>query len=289
MNLAEEVNLKKILPPNGPSIAEVKKYLKKYNEEYIVIKCGGSVLNDPELFNVFVQDVCVLKKLNFRPCVIHGGGARITNKLNKLNIKSNFIKGLRVTDSKIINVVENVLIELNKEIVKAFNINSCKAKSVTSKDYNIITDVIVDNKELGFVGTPHKIRTDILKQIIEKNEIPIVAPLGLNSDNQVYNINADTTAGAIAKELRARRLLIVSDVEGVLDKNQNLISEINSLKANEMISNDIITGGMIPKINNCIDVASKGVKGVVIIDGRKAHSILFELLSDKGSGTLIRK
>ena len=289
MNLAEEVNLKKILPPNGPSIAEVKKYLKKYNEEYIVIKCGGSVLNDPELFNVFVQDVCVLKKLNFRPCVIHGGGARITNKLNKLNIKSNFIKGLRVTDSKIINVVENVLIELNKEIVKAFNINSCKAKSVTSKNYNIITDVIVDNKELGFVGTPHKIRTDILKQIIEKNEIPIVAPLGLNSNNQVYNINADTTAGAIAKELKARRLLIVSDVEGVLDKNQNLISEINSLKANEMISNDIITGGMIPKINNCIDVASKGVKGVVIIDGRKDHSILFELLSDKGSGTLIRK
>ena len=289
MNLAEEVNLKKILPPNGPSIAEVKKYLKKYNEEYIVIKCGGSVLNDPELFNVFVQDVCVLKKLNFRPCVIHGGGARITNKLNKLNIKSNFIKGLRVTDSKIINVVENVLIELNKEIVKAFNINSCKAKSVTSKNYNIITDVIVDNKELGFVGTPHKIRTDILKQIIEKNEIPIVAPLGLNSNNQVYNINADTTAGAIAKEIKARRLLIVSDVEGVLDKNQNLISEINSLKANEMISNDIITGGMIPKINNCIDVASKGVKGVVIIDGRKAHSILFELLSDKGSGTLIRK
>ena len=289
MNLAEEVNLKKILPPNGPSIAEVKKYLKKYNEEYIVIKCGGSVLNDPELFNVFVQDVCVLKKLNFRPCVIHGGGARITNKLNKLNIKSNFIKGLRVTDSKIINVVENVLIELNKEIVKAFNINSCKAKSVTSKDYNIITDVIVDNKELGFVGTPHKIRTDILKQIIEKNEIPIVAPLGLNSNNQVYNINADTTAGAIAKEIKARRLLIVSDVEGVLDKKQNLISEINSLKANEMISNDIITGGMIPKINNCIDVASKGVKGVVIIDGRKAHSILFELLSDKGSGTLIRK
>ena len=289
MTSVEEVNLKKILPPNGPSIAEVKKYLKKYNEEYIVIKCGGSVLSNPELFKHFIQDISVLKKLNFNPCIIHGGGSRITAKLNELNIKSNFIKGLRVTDSKIINVVENVLIELNKEIVKAFNINSCKAKSVTSKDYNIITDVIVDNKELGFVGTPHKIRTDILKQIIEKNEIPIVAPLGLNSDNQVYNINADTTAGAIAKELRARRLLIVSDVEGVLDKKQNLISEINSLKANEMISNDIITGGMIPKINNCIDVASKGVKGVVIIDGRKAHSILFELLSDKGSGTLIRK
>ena len=289
MTSVEEVNLKKILPSNGPSIQEVKKYLEKYNNEHIVIKCGGSVLSNPELFKHFIQDISVLKKLNFNPCIIHGGGSRITAKLNELNIKSNFIKGLRVTDSKIINVVENVLIELNKEIVKAFNINSCKATSVTSKDYNIITDVIVDNKELGFVGTPHKIRTDILKQIIEKNEIPIVAPLGLNSNNQVYNINADTTAGAIAKEIKARRLLIVSDVEGVLDKNQNLISEINSLKANEMISNDIITGGMIPKINNCIDVASKGVKGVVIIDGRKAHSILFELLSDKGSGTLIRK
>ena len=147
--------------------------------------------------------------------------------------------------------------------------------------------VIVDNKELGFVGTPHKIRTDILKQIIEKNEIPIVAPLGLNSDNQVYNINADTTAGAIAKELRARRLLIVSDVEGVLDKKQNLISEINSLKANEMISNDIITGGMIPKLTTCLDTVKKGVDAAVILDGRVAHSILLELFTDQGIGTLI--
>ena len=142
---------------------------------------------------------------------------------------------------------------------------------------------------MGFVGTPTKIKTNVLNQIIEANEVPVIAPLGLNSDSQVFNINADTAAGAIAKELKARRLLIISDVEGVLDKDKNLISEINSSKANEMINNDIISGGMIPKVNNCIDVASNGVKGVVIIDGRKSHSILFELLSDIGAGTLIRK
>ena len=289
MNLVDEVILKKILPPNGPTTAEVKKYLKKYNDEYIVIKCGGSVLNDPKLFKNFVNDVCVLKKLNFNPCVIHGGGARITNKLNELNVKSNFIKGLRVTNNKTINIVEKVLIEFNKEIVKAFDDNSCKARSVTNKENTIITDVKAENKDLGFVGVPTKIKIETINQIFRLNEIPIIAPIGLSSDKQIFNINADTAAGFIAKELKARRLLIVSDVEGVLDKDNNLISEINSTKADEMIKNEIITGGMIPKINNCIDVATNGVKGVVIIDGRRLHSILFELLSDSGSGTLIRK
>lgn len=289
MTSFEEVNLKRILPSNGPSIQEVKKYLNKYNNEYIVIKCGGSVLNNPELFKIFIQDISILKKLNFKPCVIHGGGAKITSRLKESNIKSNFIKGLRITDAKTISIVEDVLVEFNKEIVKAFNDNSCKARSLTSKGHCIIIDVKADNKELGFVGTPNKIKTEILNQIIEADEIPVIAPLGLNTDNQVFNINADTAAGAIAKELKARRLLIVSDVEGVLDRDNNLVSEINSSKASEMINDDIISGGMIPKINNCIDVASNGVKGVVIIDGRKSHSILFELLSDTGSGTLIRK
>jgi len=285
----EEENLKKILPLNGPSIEEVKKYLKKYNDEYIVIKCGGSVLSDPKLFKNFINDVCVLKKLNFNPCVIHGGGARITNKLNELNVKSNFIKGLRITSNKIINIVEEVLIEFNKEIVKAFENNSCKARSITNKENTIIIDVKADNKDLGFVGVPTKIKINIINQIVESNEIPIIAPLGLDSKNQIFNINADQAAASIAKELKARRLLIVSDVEGVLDKDNNLISEINSTKADEMIRNETITGGMIPKINNCIDVAINGVKGVVIIDGRRPHSILFELLSDYGAGTLIRK
>ena len=142
---------------------------------------------------------------------------------------------------------------------------------------------------MGFVGTPNKIKTNVLNEIIKANQVPVVAPLGINENNQTFNINADTAAGAIAKELKARRLLIISDVEGVLDKNKKLITEINSKKAKEMINNNIISGGMIPKINNCLDVASNGVKGVVIIDGRKPHSILFELFSDKGAGTLIRE
>ena len=283
-----EEELINTLPKDGPSLEEVKKYLDKYNDEFIVIKCGGSVLIDPNLFNIFIQDVAVLKKLGLSPIIVHGGGKRINNKLSELNIKSNFIKGLRVTDIKIINIVEDVLIEFNKEIVNALKVHSCKARSVTSKEHNII-DVEAKNKELGFVGTPTKIKTNFLNEIIKANEIPVIAPLGLNLDGQVFNINADTTAGAIAKEIKARRLLIIIDVEGVLDKNNNLISEINSSKANKMINNDIISGGMIPKVNNCIDVASNGVKGVVIIDGRKSHSILFELLSDTGAGTLIRK
>jgi len=242
----------------------------------------------PNLFNIFIHDVAVLKKLGLSPIIVHGGGKRINNKLSELNIKSNFIKGLRVTDDKTINIVEDVLIEFNKEIINALKDLSCGAKGITSEEYNIIS-VKPESKDLGFVGTPNKIKTNVLNEIIKANQVPVVAPLGINENNQTFNINADTAAGAIAKELKARRLLIISDVEGVLDKNKKLITEINSKKAKEMINNNIISGGMIPKINNCLDVASNGVKGVVIIDGRKPHSILFELFSDKGAGTLIRE
>ena len=283
-----QLELNKIFDKDNFSIEEVKKNLKKYNNEFIVIKCGGSVLIDPNLFNIFIQDISILKKLGLSPIIVHGGGKRINNKLNKLNIKSNFIKGLRVTDIKTINIVEDVLIEFNKEIVNALQKKSCKAKRITSKEYNIIS-VKPENKELGFVGMPTKVKTEFLKEIINANEIPVIAPLGLDENNQTYNINADTAAGAVAKELKARRLLMISDVEGVLDQDKKLIAEINSLKAKNMINKDIISGGMIPKINNCIDVASNGVKGVVIIDGRKNHSILLELLSEKGAGTLIRE
>ena len=282
------MELEKILPKDGPSVEEVKKYLDKYNNEFIVIKCGGSVLIDPNLFNIFIQDVAVLKKLGLSPIIVHGGGKRINNKLSELNIKSNFIKGLRVTDDKTISIVEDVLIEFNKEIVNALKDLSCEAKRITSKEYNIIS-VKPESEDLGFVGIPNKIKTNVLNEIIKENQVPVVAPLGINEKKQTFNINADTAAGAIAKELNARRLLIISDVEGVLDKNKKLITEINSKKAKEMINNGIISGGMIPKINNCLDVASNGVKGVVIIDGRKSHSILFELFSDKGAGTLIRE
>ena len=288
MSSLKEEELINILPKDGPTVQEVKKYLKKYNDEFIVIKCGGSVLVDPKLFKIFIEDVAVLNKLSFNPIIIHGGGKRINNKLGDLNIKSNFINGLRVTDKNTIDIVEDVLIEFNKEIINALKDQSCETKGITSKEYNIIT-VKPESDKLGFVGIPTHIKTDVLKEIIRANEIPVVAPLGLDENNQTFNINADTVAGSVAKELKARRLMIISDVEGVLDNEKKLIPEINTIEAKKLIKQEVITSGMIPKVNNCLDVASNGVKGVVIIDGRKNHSLLFELLSDKGSGTLIRE
>ena len=284
----KEEELKKILPTDGPSIDEVKRYLEKYNDEYIVIKCGGSVLVDNELFNIFIKDISVLNKLGFIPIIVHGGGKRISNKLNELGIKSNFIKGLRVTEKETIEVVEQVLIGFNSEIIEALKEQQCDSQTINSRENNIMT-VVQENTELGFVGTPSNINKSMIDKIVDEKKVPVIAPLGLDENNQTYNINADTAAGAIAKKIEARRLIIMSDVEGVLDSNKKLIPEINSESINELISSEIVTGGMIPKINNCLDVASNGVKGVVIIDGRKNHSLLFELLSDKGSGTLIRQ
>ena len=284
----KEEELKKILPIDGPSIDQVRRYLEKYNDEYIVIKCGGSVLVDQNLFEIFIKDIATLNKLGFIPIVVHGGGKRISNKLNELGIKSEFIKGLRVTRKETIEVVEQVLTKFNKEIVEALKQQSCNSETINSKVNNVIS-VIKESNDLGFVGVPTKIDKDIIDKIVNGKKIPVIAPLGLDKDNQTYNINADTAAGSIAKKIKARRLIIMSDVEGVLDSNKKLIPEINSSSIKDLIDNEIITGGMIPKINNCLDVASNGVKGVVIIDGRKNHSILFELLSDKGSGTLIRQ
>ena len=287
MSSIEEINLKTILPKNGPSIDEVKKYLEKYNDEKIIIKCGGSVLIDPNLFNLFIQDVVVIKNLGLTPIILHGGGKRINNKLSELNVESTFIKGLRVTDKNTIKVVEDVLIEFNKEIINTLRDQKCATKSITTKENNIIL-VKPEKEELGFVGIPNEIDQNILNKIIEANEIPVIAPIGLDKNGQTYNVNADTAAGAIAKELKSRRLLLMTDIEGVMDSNNNLVTEITSKVAKKMIDDEVIKGGMIPKINTCIDAVNNGVRGVVIIDGRKPHSILFELFSDKGSGTLIR-
>ena len=284
----KEEELKKILPLDGPSTEEVKKYLKKYNDEYIVIKCGGSVLIDQNLFDIFIKDISILNKLGFTPIIVHGGGKRISNKLNEIGLESKFIKGLRVTDKDTIKVVEEVLIDFNKEIINALDQQNCESQSINSKENNILT-VIQENEELGFVGSPTNVDQSIIDKIIADKKVPIIAPLGLDKNDQTYNVNADTAAGYIAKKIYARRLIILSDVEGVLDNNKNLIPEINSVSIKNLIDNETITGGMIPKINNCLDVASNGVKGVVIIDGRKNHSVLFELLSDGGSGTLIRQ
>ena len=284
----KEEELKTILPLDGPSTEEVKKYLEKYNDEYIVIKCGGSVLIDQNLFDIFIKDISTLNKLGFTPIIVHGGGKRISNKLNEIGLESKFIKGLRVTDKDTIKVVEEVLIDFNKEIINALDKQNCESQSINSKENNILT-VVQENEELGFVGSPTNVDQSIIDKIIADKKVPIIAPLGLDKNDQTYNVNADTAAGYIAKKINARRLIILSDVEGVLDKNKNLIPEINSESIKDLIDNETITGGMIPKINNCLDVASNGVKGVVIIDGRKNHSILFELLSDEGSGTLIRQ
>ena len=288
MSLIKEGDLFKILPKEGPTVEETEKYLDKYTEDFIVIKMGGSVLSNKNLFNNLIQDIVILKKLGLSIFLIHGGGNKISKKLNDLNIKSNFINGLRVTNDKIIDIVEDVLVQFNKDIVNALKHQSCAAKEITSKENNIIT-VKPENAILGFVGRPTKINTQTLLKIVKANEVPVIASLGLDENNQIFNINADSVAGAVAKELKARRLLILSDVEGVLDKSKKLISEINSDQAKQMIDNGAISGGMIPKVDNCLDVAKNGVKGVCIIDGRKNHSILFELLSDKGSGTLIRE
>ena len=283
-----EEEIKKILPLKGPSFVEVKNYLEKYNDEYIVIKCGGSVLVDQNLFNIFINDISILNKLGFIPIIIHGGGKRISKKLDEAGIKSDFINGLRITDKKSINIVEEVLNNFNKEITEALKKNRCDSQGITNKQNNILL-VEQENQNLGFVGTPKEINQSIIKQIVKEKKVPVIAPLGLNNENQVFNINADTAAGAIAKKLNARRLIIMSDVEGVLDDNKKLISEINTDKIDNLIKNNIISGGMIPKIKNCLDVACNGVKGVCIIDGRLDHSILFELLSNAGSGTLIRE
>jgi len=280
--------IKKLWPKNGPPIQEVSKYIKKYSREKIVIKCGGRVLLDPILFNNLIDDVIILKKLGLTPLLVHGGGLGIKKKLDESNIKSKFIMGLRVTDEKMIKIVEDVMVEFNKEIVRALEKKSCKAKSITVKENNAIY-VRQKNKELGYVGSPTKIDDKLIKSFIDKDYVPIIAPMGIDEKNQAYNINADTAAGALAISLKSRRLLLMTDVEGVYDGNKKLISEIKSADAEKLIYDQTIHGGMIPKIRTCINAVNSNVKAVVIIDGRKLHSILFELFSDQGAGTLIRK
>ena len=280
--------IKEFWPKNGPKIHEIKKYVKKYLKEKIVIKCGGRILLDPELFNNFINDITILKKLGLTPIIVHGGGPRIKKKLEKLNIKTKFIMGLRVTDKKIIEVVEEVMADFNKEIVNALQKKECKAKSIMVSENNAIY-VEQKNIELGYVGKPTKIDNKLINNLIEENFIPVVSPMGLDQKKQTYNINADTAAGALATSLKSRRLMLMTDVEGVYDKSKKLISEIKSTEAEKLIYDETISDGMIPKIRTCINAVNNGVRGVVVIDGRKPHSILFELFSDKGSGTLIRK
>ena len=280
--------IKKFWPEDAPDVNNVPKYVKKYKKDLIVIKYGGNVLIDRNIFNNFIQDISILNKLDLSIVVVHGGGPRIERELKKGNIESKFINGLRVTDNKVINIVEKVLIDFNNDIVDSLKKKGSKAVSINTKVNNII-NVIPDKPELGFVGIPKKIDLNIIKKAIDQNQIPIVAPLGLDKDNQTYNINGDTAASAIAKKLKSRRLLLMTNVEGVYDDRKTLISEIKPYDMENLVNLKIVQGGMIPKIKNCIDAVENGVRGVVILDGRKPRSILKEIFSDQGAGTLIRK
>ena len=282
------MDIQNILPTDGPPLSEVNKYIEKYKNDLIVIKYGGNVLIDRSVFNNFITDLFILNKLGLSTVVVHGGGPRIKRELDKSNIQSKFIRGLRVTDKSIINIVESVLIDFNDDILQNLKKKGSEGISIHTKNNNII-EVMPEAKELGFVGIPTEINNDTILNILKQNKVPIVSPLGSDKNNQTYNINGDTAAMAIAKSLKARRLLLMTNVDGVLDKQKKLIEEISSPKILEMIKNETITEGMIPKINACLDAVNNGVTAVGIINGTKKHSCLWEIFSDKGAGTLIRR
>ena len=265
--------IKQFWPDKAPDINIVQKYIKKYENEKIVIKYGGNVLIDRNVFNNFISDINVLNRLGLSVVVVHGGGPRIKRELDKKKIESKFINGLRVTD---------------KDIVSSLKKLGSEATSFHTKTENII-EVKPERKELGFVGIPSKINDSFIHNALSKNIIPIIAPLGLGEHNQTYNINGDTAASAIAKKLKSRRLILMTNVEGVYDDQKKLISEIKPFDLENLIKWKVVQGGMIPKIENCVDAVQNGVRGVVILDGRKPHSVLHEIFSDTGSGTLIRE
>tara|TARA_X000000368_G_scaffold349065_1_gene289039 strand:+ start:248 stop:1117 length:870 start_codon:yes stop_codon:yes gene_type:complete len=289
--MSKEISLddiKKFWPEKAPDINIVQKYISKYEKEKIVIKYGGNVLIDRKVFDNFISDINVLNKLGLSIIVVHGGGPRIKRELDKKKIVSKFINGLRVTDKNIINTVEEVLIDFNQDIVNSLKKLGSEAASFHTKCNNII-EVEPEREELGFVGVPKKINSNLIENALDENKIPIIAPLGLGANSQTFNINGDTAASAIAKKLKSRRLILMTNVEGVYDDKKRLISEIKPFDLENLIKWKIVAGGMIPKIENCVDAVENGVRGVVILDGRKPHSILHELFSDTGSGTLIRK
>ena len=280
--------IKEFWPDKAPDINIVQKYIKKYENEKIVIKYGGNALIDKNVFNNFISDINVLNRLGLSVVVVHGGGPRIKRELDKKKIVSKFINGLRVTDKNIIDTVEEVLIDFNKDIASSLKKLGSEAVMFHTKTDNII-EVNPEREELGFVGIPNKINDDLIQKALNENKIPIIAPLGLGKNEQTYNINGDTAASAIAKKLKSRRLILMTNVEGVYDDKKKLISEIKPFDLENLIKWKVVQGGMIPKIENCVDAVQNGVRGVVILDGRKPHSILHEIFSDKGSGTLIRE
>lgn len=275
--------------------SEIRVNLKKYVNEIVVIKYGGSAMIDPQLSDNFSDNIKVLVDMGIKPIIVHGGGPQINEMLDSLNIKHKFFNGMRITDSKTFRIVEMVLSgSLNKNIsfnlsrkgINAVGLSGIDASLIVANKYS---KKIKTDPDLGLVGKPKKINKKFLLNLISKNIVPIIAPIGFSLQGIRLNINADLTAGFIASEINSRRLLMLTDVKGVIDKNQKLITELKLKDINKLISNKVIYGGMIPKVKTCIEAVKKGVRASVILDGRVKNAILKELLSDKGIGTLFRK
>ena len=277
-------------------------HMQRYDDATIVVKYGGHAMGDEQMARDFAKDMILLEQAGVNPVVVHGGGPQIGAMLNRLNIKSEFAAGLRVTDKATMDVVEMVLAGLiNKQIVGFINNEGGRAIGLCGKDGNMViahklTRTIVDDTtkqeqeiDLGFVGEPHRVDSRVLDALLGRELIPVLAPVCNGDDGQTYNVNADTFAGAIAGALKAKRLLLLTDVPGVLDKNKNLIPELTVAKIHELIADGTITGGMIPKVETCIYALEQGVEGVVILDGKVPYAVLLELLTDHGAGTLITK
>ncbi len=277
-------------------------HMQRYDQQVVVVKYGGHAMGDPAAAEDFAEDIVLLEQAGVFPIVVHGGGPQIGAMLNKLGIKSEFKAGLRVTDQATIDIVEMVLAgSINKQIVSYISAEGGKAIGLCGKDGDMViaqkvlrTEVDPDSNiekivDLGFVGEPKSVNRAILDDLLKAEIIPVLAPVARGADGLTYNINADTFAGAIAGAMKAKRLLLLTDVPGVLDKNKNLIPEMTVDEARRLIADGTATGGMIPKIETCIYAIEQGVEGVVILDGKVPHSVLLELLTDHGAGTLIRR
>ncbi|MBF9197107.1 acetylglutamate kinase [Microvirga terrestris] len=277
-------------------------HMQRYDQQMVVIKYGGHAMGDRAAAEDFAEDVVLLEQAGIKPVVVHGGGPQIGKMLEKLGIKSEFKGGLRVTDEATVEVVEMVLAgSINKQIVGWIGAEGGKAVGLSGKDGNMVvarkvtrTAVDPDSNiekvvDLGFVGEPEQVNREVLDQVLQAELIPVLAPVAIGQDGQTYNVNADTFAGAIAGALTAKRLLLLTDVPGVLDKNKNLIPEMTIEDCRRLIADGTITDGMIPKIETCIYALERGVEAVVILDGKVPHAVLLELFTDHGAGTLIRR
>ena len=265
-------------------------FMQRYQGQVIVIKLGGNAMSDMAHFSNFARDVMLLKQVGIKPIIIHGGGPQINEMLEKLNIAPKFIDGLRVTDKPTMDVVAMVLTLINKQIVAQINMLGGNAVGLTGVDGNLLRAKPV-NKKLGFAGRPEKVDISILETLHEHSDaIPVIAPLSIGAnDDGLYNVNGDVFAGAIAMATQARRLIMLTDIEGVLDENREVIHQISVKDAKNLIKKGVISGGMIPKLETCMSVVEAGVRGVAIVDGRFDHSILLELFTEAGHGTLLRK